>query len=66
MKAPHQLEGEDAQFMCQGLIPFPPPAVSKPWKNSVASSATDQEADDETDLSADLHDIKIIKKEGRL
>lgn len=41
--------------------------VQQRWKNFAASLATDKEAPDERiDISADLHDIKIIKKEGRL
>lgn len=69
-KQPRQLEGEDAQFMCQGpcLTPIPAPRVQQPWKNFVASLATDKEAAPPMRklISADLHDIKIIKKEGRL
>lgn len=43
------------------------PHAQQPWKNFVATLATDKEAPDERiDISADLHDIKIIKKEGRL
>lgn len=41
-----------------------PPRVQQPWKNFVATLATDK--DEKIDISADLHDIKIIKKEGRL
>lgn len=51
-----------------GAVPHPDPRVQQPWKNFVASLATDKEAAPPMRklISADLHDIKIIKKEGRL
>lgn len=42
-----------------------PSLPQQPWKNSIALSATNEEAP-VMDISADLHGIKIIKKEGRL
>lgn len=43
-KDPRQLEGEAVQFMCQTLCLPSSPRVQQPWKNSVASLATDKEA----------------------
>lgn len=53
-----------------GAVPHPSSPtvyIQQPWKNFVASLATDKEAPmRKLAISADLHDIKIIKKEGRL
>lgn len=50
-----------------GVVPHPScPHAQQPWKNFVATLATDRGPDERIDISADLHDIKIIKKEGRL
>lgn len=51
----------------RGRASSPAPDVQQPWKNFVATLATDKEAPmRKIDISADLHDIKISKKEGRL
>lgn len=47
LKTPHQLEGEEAQFICrEGAVPLPPtpPHIQRQWKNLAATSATDKEA----------------------
>lgn len=43
-KDPRQLEGEAVQFTCQTPCLPSSPRVQQPWKNSVASLATDKEA----------------------
>lgn len=59
---PSRLEPEEVQFVCLGVT-----CVQQPWKNFAALTAIDKEAPNERiNISADLRDIKIIKKEGRL
>lgn len=57
LKTLHQLEGEDVQFMCQGLRLIPRPRVQQPWKNFVASLATDKEAPMRKSISVQIYMI---------
>ena len=56
-ETPHQLEGEDVQFICRGFSLTPAPDVQRPWKNFVASLATDKEAPMRKSISVQIYMI---------
>lgn len=66
LETPHQLEGEDAQSVGGCASSFSPPLCSNLRRTLRPCLATDRGPNKKTDISADLHNIKIIKKECRL